>query len=592
MGTIKFKCGKCGFEKDIPSQYSGKRVRCPKCQTETRVGQAVEEKASGAKAVTKFHCPDCGQKMGVAAENAGKKVRCPQCKAVITVPGPAQVNTSPAKAPKTVAQVQHKEPESDELRLSMPAMDDLMSMEKQAQSVARLSGKPASTRPVEEDGTSELMRMQAKAGGRPERQQEPKGKSGAAVMAVYPIGAVCSLVIIVGVVMFLLISPPMTSFAAAERFVGDFMTGGRDAEAPEPETGRPAAAEPNVVDSNAAEPNTVGSSESEGETRTIPISKPESNGSDNGEDDITAATASGSQTHGSIASQPGAVASRTSQLSTRRLEGRERANPYGPGLLKALADEQQALGEYLDSHKENVSQGAMERLSPFSNGVGHMFGLVHAEPSLSLVRKAQCYLTDTKEFGFTLTYMPTRSSEKDQTAVFILETKGKDFIIQGMRAKRTIFGWSEAMPARAIDIETKTDNLEIVRKLQTIPGWYWYMGLPCGVAGALIILGSLWVLYDKTDRMGSSSLVPVYNLWVLAEVGGRPGWLSLLLAAAVVPLMLGGAMLYGGFAAFMVIMLIISMGLAKEFDRSIAFAIGLWLMPCAFYPMLVAKIEG
>jgi DNA-directed RNA polymerase subunit RPC12/RpoP len=177
MGTIKFKCGKCGFEKDIPSQYSGKRVRCPKCQTETRVGQAVEEKASGAKAVTKFHCPDCGQKMGVAAENAGKKVRCPQCKAVITVPGPAQVNTSPAKAPKTVAQVQHKEPESDELRLSMPAMDDLMSMEKQAQSVARLSGKPASTRPVEEDGTSELMRMQAKAGGRPERQQEPKGKS-------------------------------------------------------------------------------------------------------------------------------------------------------------------------------------------------------------------------------------------------------------------------------------------------------------------------------------------------------------------------------------------------------------------------------
>jgi hypothetical protein len=624
MDTIKFKCDKCGFEKNIPSQYSGKRVRCPKCHAENRVGQAVEQKqsveqkAAPAKAVTKFNCPGCGQKMGVAAENAGKKVRCPKCKAVVTVPGPAQAG-APAKAPKAMGQVELEEPQNDELRLSTPEMDDLLSLEKQAQSVARLSGKPVAKSPVEEeDARAELMRLQAKAGGRSERQEEPNGKSVAAVMVVYPIGAICSLVIIVGLVMFFAISPRQTSFAAAERYMSDFMKGGRGEESDEAETTRAAATEPNAPDANTvssgtAEPasgeSEVGkpdksestSSESEGEKSenttpdegTSAIVQAPSTTNDERQDDTMATVRPGGETRGSIASRPGTVAGRTLRNRARMLEEGVRADPYGPELTNAMADEQRSLAEYMNSHEyKDMSQGAMERMSPYSTGVNQVLSLVYTEPSLVLVKKSQCYLPDTKGFGFALTYMPTRSADKAQMAVFILETRGDGLMIQGLRAKRTILGWSGAVPGRAADIEERANSMEIVRKFRAIPGWYWYMGLPGGAVGIIILLGSLWVLYEKTGRMGSSSLVPVYNLWVLAEVGSRPGWLSLLVTAAVVPLMLGGAMLYGAMAACMAIMLLISLGVAKEFDRGPLFALGLWLLPCAFYPMLVAKIEG
>lgn len=35
---IKFKCGKCGWQLDLPDKYAGKRVRCKSCKQISVVG--------------------------------------------------------------------------------------------------------------------------------------------------------------------------------------------------------------------------------------------------------------------------------------------------------------------------------------------------------------------------------------------------------------------------------------------------------------------------------------------------------------------------------------------------------------------------
>jgi hypothetical protein len=117
MSTVQFKCVSCGFEKAIPAQYAGKRVRCQNCQAENLVGEvsqqqtlsvapggrvplpAMPSSAAQAAATIKFRCPLCNQKIGVPAENAGCQARCPKCKAIVPVPAAAPLPAAPVPAP-------------------------------------------------------------------------------------------------------------------------------------------------------------------------------------------------------------------------------------------------------------------------------------------------------------------------------------------------------------------------------------------------------------------------------------------------------------------------------------------------------------
>jgi len=107
---VRFKCSSCGFEKDVPSEYAGQRVRCPRCKAENQVGTAGADKpaepSAPSRAVIKFYCPMCDQKIGVAAEHAGKNVRCPKCRNPVAVP-----HSTETRAPAPAAEG------TDELRL-------------------------------------------------------------------------------------------------------------------------------------------------------------------------------------------------------------------------------------------------------------------------------------------------------------------------------------------------------------------------------------------------------------------------------------------------------------------------------------------
>ena len=84
---ILFKCGNCGYEKEVSEKYAGKRGRCPKCKKEVQVPSAGPEVGASGGAVIKFRCPSCNKKIGVGPEYAGKQVRCAGCRNPLIVPG-------------------------------------------------------------------------------------------------------------------------------------------------------------------------------------------------------------------------------------------------------------------------------------------------------------------------------------------------------------------------------------------------------------------------------------------------------------------------------------------------------------------------
>lgn len=101
---------------------------------------------------------------------------------------------------------------------------------------------------------------------------------------------------------------------------------------------------------------------------------------------------------------------------------------------------------------------------------------------------------------------------------------------------------------------------------------------------AIIVLGivhiiSMWIVFDKAGEPGWVSIVPYYNMWVLAKVGDKPGWMGLLL-------FFGGLIPFIGPIVVLVLWAVISIGVAKAFDRGVGFGIGLTILPFVFYPIL------
>lgn len=104
---------------------------------------------------------------------------------------------------------------------------------------------------------------------------------------------------------------------------------------------------------------------------------------------------------------------------------------------------------------------------------------------------------------------------------------------------------------------------------------------------AVVVVVSMWKIFEKAGRPGWVSLVPIYNTWVLAEVVGKPGWWALILLAAGIPVV--------GWIAALVVSIILSIELAKSFGKEPAYAALLILLPVVGYPMLAfgdAKYVG
>jgi predicted RNA-binding Zn-ribbon protein involved in translation (DUF1610 family) len=107
---------------------------------------------------------------------------------------------------------------------------------------------------------------------------------------------------------------------------------------------------------------------------------------------------------------------------------------------------------------------------------------------------------------------------------------------------------------------------------------------PCAALVILAIIGiiqiiSVWIIFGKAGQPGWAILIPFYNMWVWALVADKPGWVGLLIYPA-------GMIPYVGLLAQLAIWIVITIGVAKTFNRGIGFGLGLCFLPMVFYPIL------
>jgi len=103
-------------------------------------------------------------------------------------------------------------------------------------------------------------------------------------------------------------------------------------------------------------------------------------------------------------------------------------------------------------------------------------------------------------------------------------------------------------------------------------------GSGMGIVGTVIMLAfiglmiaSMWKVYTKAGQPGWAAIIPIYNIIVLLKIVGKPWWWVI---GFLIP-----------FVNF-ILMIVISVLLAKSFGKGIGFAIGLILLGFIFYPIL------
>jgi ABC-type sulfate transport system permease subunit len=95
-----------------------------------------------------------------------------------------------------------------------------------------------------------------------------------------------------------------------------------------------------------------------------------------------------------------------------------------------------------------------------------------------------------------------------------------------------------------------------------------------------ILIVAWWVVFTKAGEQGWKSLIPIYNVWVILKIIGRPGWWLILMFIPFVNIVVG---------------IIVAVDLAKSFGKGVGFAIGLILLSFIFYPVLAfsdARYQG
>ena len=88
----------------------------------------------------------------------------------------------------------------------------------------------------------------------------------------------------------------------------------------------------------------------------------------------------------------------------------------------------------------------------------------------------------------------------------------------------------------------------------------------------LAIFAGCWKMLVKAGQPGWGILIPIFNLYVLVKIAGRPGWWLILIM--LVPIV------------NFIVLIIISVDIAKNFGKDIGFALGLFFLPFIFYPIL------
>src|SRR5207249_8845748 len=87
----------------------------------------------------------------------------------------------------------------------------------------------------------------------------------------------------------------------------------------------------------------------------------------------------------------------------------------------------------------------------------------------------------------------------------------------------------------------------------------------------ILLIAAIWKVFSKAGQPLGPRSFPIYNLYVMCKVAGRPGWWLLLMLIPFVNI---------------AILIILNVDIAKRFGNGVGFAVGMILLPFIFWPIL------
>ena len=88
---------------------------------------------------------------------------------------------------------------------------------------------------------------------------------------------------------------------------------------------------------------------------------------------------------------------------------------------------------------------------------------------------------------------------------------------------------------------------------------------------AILYIVGMWKVFVKAGEPGWASIIPIYNVYVLCKIAGKPGWWVLLMLIPFVNV---------------IIAILVMIALAQNFGKGAGFALGLVFLGVIFFPIL------
>lgn len=88
----------------------------------------------------------------------------------------------------------------------------------------------------------------------------------------------------------------------------------------------------------------------------------------------------------------------------------------------------------------------------------------------------------------------------------------------------------------------------------------------------VIAIAGMWKTFTKAGQPGWAAIIPIYNVYILLKIAGRPAWwLIVILLIPIVNFLM---------------LILVSIDVAKAFGKGAGFGVGLAILGFIFFPIL------
>lgn len=87
----------------------------------------------------------------------------------------------------------------------------------------------------------------------------------------------------------------------------------------------------------------------------------------------------------------------------------------------------------------------------------------------------------------------------------------------------------------------------------------------------ILMIAAMWKIFVKAGEPGWAAIIPIYNLYIILKIAGKPGWWLLLFLIPVVNF---------------VVAIMTYISFAQAFGKGVGFALGLLFLGVIFFPIL------